>query len=124
MLSKFRAFLPTNTFARGVSVLVGGTTSAQVLTVMAAPLLTRLYTPEDFGVLAVYAGLLALFSVISSLRYELAIPLPETKREAINVLILSLLSVGLTTGISGLMVVLVGDEIAAALETPNLTEYF
>lgn len=47
--------LPKNAFARGVSVLVGGTVGAQALMVLASPLLTRLYTPEDFGLLVVYA---------------------------------------------------------------------
>ncbi|XDZ69491.1 hypothetical protein AB8878_06195 [Alphaproteobacteria bacterium LSUCC0226] len=71
-----RALLLKNTFVRGVSVLVGGTGNVQILSVLAAPIFTRLYTPEVFGVLAVYASLLALIGVISSLRCELAIPLP------------------------------------------------
>src|SRR5690606_42020419 len=60
-----RKILPTNSFARGVSVLVGGTAGAQMILVLAAPLLTRLYSPEDFGVLAVYVGLLAIAAVVS-----------------------------------------------------------
>ena len=48
-----RRLLPKNAFARGVSVLVGGTAGAQLLTILAAPLLTRLYGPEDFGLVAV-----------------------------------------------------------------------
>lgn len=116
--------LPQNDFARGVSVLVGGTTSAQALMVLASPLLTRLYSPEDFGLLAVYAGLLALFIVVASLRYELAIPLPKHDTEAVNVLILSLLIVLLMTGISGVIVLLAGQQIANSLDSPNLAKYF
>ncbi|WP_288370602.1 lipopolysaccharide biosynthesis protein [uncultured Marinobacter sp.] len=124
MIAKLKRLIPQNAFARGVSVLVGGTAGAQVLLLLAAPLLTRLYTPEDFGLLAVYTGLLALFSVVSSLRYELAIPLPESNTEAANVLILSLLVVLVMTGISGLMVLVAGQEIALALGTPALAKYF
>lgn len=116
--------LPQNGFARGVSVLVGGTTSAQALMVLASPLLTRLYSPEDFGLLAVYSGLLALFTVIASLRYELAIPLPERHVDAVNVSILSLIIVLTMAGISGVMVLLVGDRVANILDTPNLAKYF
>ncbi|AJF08085.1 hypothetical protein GSUB_15325 [Geoalkalibacter subterraneus] len=118
-----RRLLPKNKFARSVSVLVGGTTGAQALMVLASPLLTRLYTPEDFGLLAVYSGLLALFAVIASLRYELAIPLPESNTEAANVLVLSLLVVLLMTGISVLMVLLAGQQIAHALDTPKLAQF-
>ncbi len=92
--------------------------------VLAAPLLTRLYTPEDFGLLAVYGGLLALFAVVASLRYELAIPLPESNTEAANVLVLSLLIVLLMTGISAVMLLVAGQQIAHALDTPKLASYF
>uniref|UniRef100_UPI0012D7EF7B lipopolysaccharide biosynthesis protein n=1 Tax=Salinivibrio sp. HTSP TaxID=2115977 RepID=UPI0012D7EF7B len=124
MIAKLKKILPQNAFARGVSVLVGGTAGAQALMVFASPLLTRLYTPEDFGLLAVYSGLLALFAVVASLRYELAIPLPETNTEAANVLVLSLLVVLLMTSISGVMVLIAGEHIAAALNAPKLTNYF
>jgi len=115
---------PKNEFLRGVGILVGGTASAQVLLVLASPLLTRLYTPADFGLLAVYSALLALFSVVSSLRYELAIPLPESNGEAANILVLSLIVVAAMTGISCLMILLAGDQIASALDSPNLVQYF
>jgi len=110
-----RALLPKNAFARGVSVLVGGTAGAQVLTVLAAPLLTRLYSPEDFGLLAVSASLLALIGVISSLRYELAIPLPEA-----NVAALSLILVGLRALLTGVLVWQLGAAIADLLGVPAL----
>lgn len=121
--NKLRRILPKNTSARGVSVLVGGTASAQILLLLAAPLLTRLYSPEDFGLLAVYSSLLALISVISSLRYELAIPLPEEDGEAANVAVLCLILVGISTVLTGLTVLLMGSAIAAALDVPPLAGF-
>lgn len=119
-----KKILPQSAFVRGVSVLVGGTAGAQALMVLASPLLTRLYTPEDFGLLAVYGGLLALFTVVASLRYELAIPLPECNAEAANVLILSLLVVCVMATVCGLMVFFIGEEIAIALGAPQLAKFF
>ncbi|AGA88908.1 membrane protein involved in the export of O-antigen and teichoic acid [Thioflavicoccus mobilis 8321] len=121
--NRLRRLLPKNAFARGVSVLVGGTAGAQVLTVLAAPLLTRLYSPEDFGLLAVYASLLALIAVISSLRYELAIPLPEDDGEAANVAALSLILVGLSALLAGVLVWRLGPAIADLLGVPALAGY-
>ena len=121
--NQLRRLLPKNAFARGVSVLVGGTAGAQVLLVLAAPLLTRLYSPEDFGLLAVYASLLALIGVISSLRYELAIPLPEDDGEAANVAVLCLILVVISTILTGVLVLLMGSVIAAALGVPTLAGY-
>ena len=54
MANWLQRFKPKSAFARGVGVLVGGTAGAQALMVLAAPLLTRLYSPEDFGLLAVF----------------------------------------------------------------------
>ncbi|WP_104203644.1 lipopolysaccharide biosynthesis protein [Billgrantia saliphila] len=118
-----RRLLPTQAFARGVSVLVGGTASAQLLTIAAAPLLTRLYAPDDFGLMAVYGALLALFTVVASGRYQLAIPLPETEREAAEVLALALTMVALTTLVSLLIVALAGRMLAEALGVPALTPW-
>jgi O-antigen/teichoic acid export membrane protein len=70
------------TFRREVGVLVGGTALAQLVTVLAAPVLTRLYTATDFGVLAVYAAVASLVATLVTLRYETAIMLPSAEREA------------------------------------------
>lgn len=91
---------------------------------LAAPLLSRLYTPEDFGLLAIYASILTLFSVVASMRYELAIPLPEDDQTAVNIVFLCLLIVLGVTVLSSLMVICWGDEIAIVLGVPVLASYF
>ncbi|NCC31504.1 MAG: lipopolysaccharide biosynthesis protein, partial [Chloroflexia bacterium] len=70
--ARIARLLPKNAFARSVSILVGGTAGLQLLSILTAPIYTRLYTPSDFGVLAVFVGLLSLIIIIASLRYELA----------------------------------------------------
>lgn len=102
---------------------MGGTAGAQILGVLAAPLLTRLYTPNDFGMLAVYAGLLGLVSVIASMRYELAIPLPNDDAEAANLVALCLVLVGVNTLIAGVLTVLLREPISNFLEVPQLAPY-
>lgn len=115
--------LPKNRFARSVSVLVGGTFGAQLIMVLAAPVLTRLYTPQDFGFLAVFVALLSLVSVIASLRYEFAIPLPDDDNEAAALLVLSLVMVLIVAALSAITVFLCRDMIAQMLNTPGLADY-
>ena len=67
--------LPKGKFARSVAVMTAGTALGQGLVLASAPLLTRLYTPGDFGVLAVYGSIVSLVAVVGALRYELAIAL-------------------------------------------------
>ena len=60
---------------RGVLALVSGTAGAQLLTVLAAPILTRLYSPSSFGVFTYLFSVSAIIVSVASLRLELAIPL-------------------------------------------------
>ena len=121
--SKVSRLLPTNTFARGVGVLVGGTVSSRLLLVLASPLLTRLYSPEDFGLLAVYAGLLSLITVIASLRYELAIPLPKDDIDAIYIVQLSFILVLVSTVLTAIFVYVAGGWLTATLDSPALLPF-
>ncbi len=120
----FLSLLPQNKFARSVSVLIGGTASAQILVILIAPILTRLYTPDDFGLVAVFTGLLVLINVISSLRYELAIPLPENDNDAVNIVALCLFILLCTTILTTIIALFFNLEIAVILGVPKLADYF
>lgn len=79
-------------FLKAISLLVGGTVFAQGLAILALPVLTRIYSPTDFSLFAVYTSLIMIISVASCLRFEIAIPIPEEKSEAVNLVVLSFLS--------------------------------
>jgi len=83
---KTKKILPKDHFIRSAMILAGGTSLAQGLAIIFSPVLTRLYTPNDFGILVVYASLLTMSLNFTSLRYELAIPIPEDNQTAIDVL--------------------------------------
>jgi len=115
--------LPKNQFARSVAVLTGGTASVQLLLVLAAPILTRLYTPEDFGLLAVFVSILGILSIIASLRYELAIPIAEDDKTALHLVVLCLLVVIAMAFLSGVIIFLAGDWIVNVLDAKSLGSY-
>lgn len=115
--------LPRGRFARSVSILAGGTALGQALTVLVSPILTRLYSPEDFGVFGVYASLLGIVTVIASLRYEYAIPLPEEDETAANILVLCF---GLLLGMSlfsWLVIQSLGHQVVTWANVPGLEPY-
>ena len=100
---------------KGVLLVGSGTLLAQVITVLILPLLTRLYTPEDFGYLAVYGSILSILGVVSILRYDYALALPRDDREAIDLMALSFLLLLLTTAIFGSCFLIWGDLIIDTL---------
>ncbi|MCE8025744.1 lipopolysaccharide biosynthesis protein [Billgrantia aerodenitrificans] len=106
----FRIF-PKSGFARGVSILAGGTVISQLIAIFTLPLLTRLYSPEDFSILAVYSSLLALVTVVSCLRFEIAIPIPKENKKAKDLLALSLISVFFVNVVFSMLLIMFSNEI-------------
>lgn len=80
-----RKIVPQTEFARNVVTLMTGTTIAQAIPIAISPLLTRIYTPKDFGVLALFISIITILGSIANARYELAIMLPEKDEDAINI---------------------------------------
>lgn len=76
-------------FNKNVTTLFTGTVIAQAIPIAISPILSRLYSPDEFGVWALYVSLVMFFSVFSTGRYQFAIMLPKEKKEAINILGLS-----------------------------------
>jgi O-antigen/teichoic acid export membrane protein len=88
MINKLK---PKSEFSRNVVTLMTGTTIAQAIPIAISPILTRIYTPEDFGIFALYMSLLTIISVIATGKYELAIMLPDEENDALNLVSLSIL---------------------------------
>ena len=99
---RIERFFPEGRFARSVSILALGTALSQGLAVMAAPVLTRLYSAEDFGHFQMYAAILAFTALAVTLRYELAIMLPERDETAASLLALTFCTVAAMTALFGL----------------------
>ena len=81
-------FIPKSPFWKNVFTLALGTSLAQLIPVLISPVLTHLYTPEQFGIYGLYFSLTMVLSVIICGRYEMAILLPENDEERINLLAL------------------------------------
>jgi len=88
MIKKIKDYINKSEFTKNSIIMIGGTTAAQLLPVAISPILTRLYSPEDFGVLALFMSLSMILSIVATGRYELAIILPRKDSYAINILAL------------------------------------
>ncbi|WP_082232885.1 lipopolysaccharide biosynthesis protein [Halobacillus massiliensis] len=107
--------LKLGSFSRNLALVMSGTIIAQLINILVAPLLSRLYEPEAFGVFAVYTSILSIVGVIIALRYELAIQIPKSKRSAIHIFILTLLIIFTITLFTLILVALFDNEIASFL---------
>lgn len=81
-----------------------GTALAQALPIAVSPILTRLYSPEEFGRFALYMAIAMLASVLVTGRYELAILLPRHDKDALHI---AALAMALSTVISAMLLLVV-----------------
>ena len=82
----FRKF--NTVIARSIAIMFGGTVLAQGITFAATPLLSRLFSPDDFGVLGAFVAILTILISFSSLKYELAIPQASIKKHTLELVFL------------------------------------
>jgi O-antigen/teichoic acid export membrane protein len=75
---------------RGAFQLAGGTGLSQVITVAATPLLTRLFSPVEFGEFAVFASFYTLLVGLCTLKFEQSLVLPERDETALGLARLTL----------------------------------
>jgi O-antigen/teichoic acid export membrane protein len=122
-LPRFLAFTQRSAFVRSIGVLVSGTVFAHGITALALPLLTRLYSPADFSVLAVFSSLLLTIAVAACLRFDIAVALPESDIDAVNILSLALLCASVVSILLFIPALAVPQQIAVKLNQPALEQY-
>ena len=118
-----KRFLPKSEFGRNVLTLMTGTTIAQAIPIAISPILTRIYTPEDFGLFAFYASIASIISVVATGRYELAIMLPKKDDDAINIVVLSILISFLVSLLSLIIVLVFNTQITNLLGNPEIANW-
>lgn len=110
-------------FASDVLKIGVGATFAQGLLVLIAPVLSRLYAPEAFGLAALFISISNVIAVIACLRYDLSIMLPEKDEEAANLLAASIALGVIVSALTFLVFFLSRAGIAQLLNFPDIFPY-
>jgi O-antigen/teichoic acid export membrane protein len=108
---------------RNVAIVASGTAAAQAISMASAPVITRLYGPEAYGLLGVFVALVAIMTPIAALTYPIAIVLPKEDADAKG---LAKLSFFIALAISALVAIalLIGGEwLLALLGSEAITAY-
>lgn len=105
---------------RGALTLIGGTAIGQLIALCLAPALSRLYTPRDFGAFTILSVMVATLGVVSTLRLDLAVPLPADEETAHSLIGLGVLSALGFTVLGTMAVAFGGEWIASAFSEPRL----
>jgi O-antigen/teichoic acid export membrane protein len=109
-----------NNFLLHVITLVSGSAISQGILLTATPFLTRLYTPEEFGIFAFYLAVVGIISVVASWKYELAIMLPKEESDAQALLFLSVIIAFITSIFVFIIIFIFKDFIIKQIANFNL----
>lgn len=110
-------------FVTDVFTLVSGTAFAQFLAIIATPILTRFYSPDDFGLLTLFVSICGVLGVITCMRYELSIMLPKSDEEAVNLLGLSLFITSIISSLTVPVIWFGGQQFLSIISLPQLRSY-
>lgn len=113
----------SGSFIQDLSKLSFGTFAGRLIALAALPLLTRLYSPDDFGLLATFLALVSTISVVACLRLEIAISIADSDEDAIHLLVLAIMAIVTVTIASAAIIYSFPSQITSLLKQPSLEAY-
>jgi len=112
---KFRDDRP---FLAAVATLTAGSVISQLVPLVAAPLLTRLYSPMDYGELAVFTAVCGLLATVATATYEQAIVLPKSDEDAASLAALTVTLAAIVSMMASLVLFFGGARLRSVLGSP------
>lgn len=83
--------LKRSVFVKNILVVMTGTAAAQVIGFALSPIVSRLFTPSDFGVFGTFNSIATIIGAGVTLQYTQAIMLPPKKEDALHLFYVSCL---------------------------------
>ncbi|WP_201588659.1 lipopolysaccharide biosynthesis protein [Psychrobacter pulmonis] len=109
---------------KGMLTLALGSGAARIVGIASIPIVTRIYSPADYGLLALYISIVSILVPIATLRYSTAIPLPKTDALAINIVALGLLLIAIYSAILLSLLFLFSETILAWFDMAELAQWW
>ncbi|MFK4785461.1 lipopolysaccharide biosynthesis protein [Fusobacterium sp. MFO224] len=122
-LENLKNYFKKNRMFKNILLIISGSVFSRVITLLLSPVITRIYSPEDYGILSMYSAILGMISLIGALSYDNAILIEEDDEEAINIFVLCVLLIFSTTIIFLIIFYLKGESILKLLKASKLGVY-
>ncbi|WP_319507165.1 oligosaccharide flippase family protein [uncultured Methanolobus sp.] len=110
-------------FASNVFKLVSASLTAQIIGLLLVPIITRLYTPDDFGVFQLIISIASIVGVVSCFSYHTAIMLPKDDSEAQDLLVLCFILLFFVVSLFSLITIIFSKNIIIYLNAPYIIPY-
>lgn len=123
MLKAFREKFRKSIFIQNIAVVAGGNAASKLIAILSAPVITRIYTPEDYGVFSVFIAFTAIAVTLSTLRYAVTIPLAKDKLVANNLVKLSFSITLILSLLILLFILLFSESLVTITNTKKISPY-
>lgn len=108
---------------KNVATLATGTAASQVITMIFAPFITRVYGPEAYGLQGVFISTVGLMTTLAALSYPIAIILPRCDRDALSVAKLSIIVSLIITTVVFIVILFYGNDLLSITHTEILVPF-
>lgn len=102
--------------------MLSGNTMSQVIPFVVAPILSRIFSPEEFAVLANFMAIVSVIGIISTGRLELAVPIPVEQKKAQDIVFTGFV-ITLLLGILSILIPLFAYQIGEMYNDSQLPKY-
>lgn len=123
LLRRYLDRLLRSRFVGNVTLMASGTVGAQAITMAFAPLITRLYGPEAFGLLGTFTVMVGVVIPLAALAYPIAIVLPKEDRDALGLARLSVLLSLVVALFAAIMLWIGGGWLITALNIELIADF-
>lgn len=110
-------------FVRSVATVATGAAASHAVALAFAPLITRLYGPEAYGLQGVFSSVVGIVAVAAALGYPTAIVLPRDDGDALALVRLSLGIGAGATLLTALLLPLLGTSLLALFNAQAIIEH-
>ena len=110
-------------FAKNTFTLTMGTSIAQFFPLLFYPILGRVFSPEDFGLLATLTSITSILTVLATGKYDQGILITDSKKEAANLVGLTLLLSFVVLTVSFFLLLLFSNQVASWFNEPQLKKW-
>ncbi len=121
--SKFWNKLKANTFYRNITIVASGNITARLITILLTPVITRLYTPDEYGIYNIFMSVIGISGALATLRYSVTIPIVKEEKVADNLLKLCFVITVVLSIIWVLIITIFGDSIANHFNNGNVRPF-
>lgn len=115
--------LTSNAFVNNIAIVMSGSIVAKAIVLLSTPIITRFFSPEDYGIYSIFVSILAIVGSLVTLRYAVTTSLAPDEQSAENIVKLSLLITTFITALSATTVFFFGEALATHFSVPQVSPY-